>query len=84
MSKNVTSRIFALLLAKFAKVPGLGGGGQLAGTGKRQQAQELKEKKKDSCYVSFKKNIPLRQSTSSNVNFLLAEALEFLLDVAAP
>ena len=27
LSKNVTSRIFALLLAKFAKVPGLGGGG---------------------------------------------------------
>ena len=28
LSKNVTSRIYALLLAKFAKVPGLGGGGQ--------------------------------------------------------
>ena len=33
LSKNVVSRIYALLLAKFAKVPGLGGevgvGGQL-------------------------------------------------------
>ena len=27
LSKNVVSRIYALLLAKFAKVPGLGGGG---------------------------------------------------------
>ena len=27
LSKNVASGIFALLLAKFAKVPGLGGGG---------------------------------------------------------
>ena len=67
LSKNVTSRIFALLLAKFAKVPGLGGGGQLAGTGKRQQAQELKEKKR-LLLCFFSKNIPLRQSTSSNVN----------------
>ena len=49
-------RIFALLLAKFAKVPGLGGGGQLAGTGKRQQAQELKEKKKTPVMFLFKKH----------------------------
>ena len=28
LSKNVASGIYALLLAKFAKVPGLGGGGQ--------------------------------------------------------
>ena len=27
LSKNVASRIYALLLAKFAKAPGLGGGG---------------------------------------------------------
>ena len=27
-AENVTSRIYALLLAKFAKMPGLGGGGQ--------------------------------------------------------